>query len=177
MKLFEIVTANQANIDTDQIYPARFLLTTLRQGLGMYLFHDDPSLQIKASVNEKVLIAGDNFGCGSSREHAVWALMDVGIKGIIAPSFGEIFRINCLKNGILAIVLDEAKCFELTHLNPRRIFIDLTHKTINHPNLECMHFDLDSFSHQCLKQGYDQLDYLISHSHAIEQYEHNNQRN
>jgi len=144
----------QPNIDTDQIIPARFLQKPRKGGFGQYLFHDlaeDPGfiLNQPAYRDAQVLVAGKNFGCGSSRENAVWALFDYGFRVVIAPSFGDIFFNNCLKNGLLPIVLD-------TPLG-EKVKVDLESQTVNGH-----HFEIDPFAKHCLLNGIDELDYTLS---------------
>ena len=165
-----IVGRWQHDIDTDQIFPARFLLTEKRQGLGDLVFKDKP-LPKGDPEQTRVLVTGKNFGCGSSREHAVWALLDAGFRAIIAPSFGPIFKNNALKNGLIVIESSDKICKQLATFSARPITIDLESCKITHPQLDSERdFFLDPFSHRCLKEGWDQLDYLLSFHKQIESF-------
>ena len=157
------------NIDTDMIIPKQFLKTIKRTGLGKNLFHEmrydekgnlieDFILNKKPYNESKILLAGKNFGCGSSREHAPWALLDFGIKCIIAPSFADIFYNNCFKNGILPIVLDEKNIQELTEYSKRKTDIEIKIETqeIVYGN-KVFKFDLDSFKKKCMMEGTDDI--------------------
>jgi 3-isopropylmalate/(R)-2-methylmalate dehydratase small subunit len=174
------------NVDTDQIIPARFLKVTDKVGLGKSLFCDwryeeDGSpkesfvLNEKESVGAQVLIAGDNFGCGSSREHAPWALTDWGFRAIVAPSFADIFKGNALKNGLLPIAVDETlHASLLAQVQANRsaaINVDLATQTITFPDGVSTTFEVDPFAKQCLLDGIDQIGYLMSHSDAIAVFE------
>src|SRR5580704_587226 len=146
----------QSNIDTDQIIPARFLQKLRKDGFGQYLFHDlaeDPAFVLNqpAYKGAQILVAGKNFGCGSSRENAVWALFDHGFRVVIAPSFGDIFFNNCLKNGLLPIAL------KLNVVPRQKLKVDLESQTVEgHP------FEIDPFAKHCLLNGIDELDYTLS---------------
>jgi 3-isopropylmalate/(R)-2-methylmalate dehydratase small subunit len=175
-----------ANIDTDKIIPARFLKTIKRTGLGVHLFD---SLRYLADGSEnpgfvlnqikyrsaKILVAGDNFGCGSSREHAPWALQDFGITCIIAPSFADIFHGNCFKNGILPIALPAETCEQLladAALGPNaRLTIDLAAQTITRPDGSVISFEVDPFRKHCLLNGLDDIGLTLEHRTAITAYE------
>src|SRR5437762_865305 len=140
-----VVCVPRENIDTDQIIPARFLKVTDKVGIGAHLFEDRPEFQVKKG--SEVLVAGDNFGCGSSREHAVWALKDFGFKAVISTSFADIFRQNSLKNGFLPVAVDAA-----THalLKPGvRVTIDLASQTLSIEGGPVVTFPIDSFSKTC----------------------------
>lgn len=191
MKPFTTLTSHMAaiptdNIDTDQIIPARFLKTISKSGLGKNLFADwryqaDGSPQPDFPLNQSrargaaVLLAGDNFGCGSSREHAPWALMDFGFRAIISTSFADIFRNNALKNGLLPIIVDEEmlrQLFSLVEEEPEtEITVDLAAQTVTLPDGRSVTFPIDSFSKTCLLEGLDQLGYLLKQEPAIEAYE------
>lgn len=160
------------NIDTDMIIPKQFLKTIRRTGLGQALFHEmryddsgaenpDFILNRPAFRKAQILIAGDNFGCGSSREHAPWALQDFGITCVIAPGFADIFHNNCFKNGILPIRLPEATVRELmqkaAYGNNARFTIDLPSQTITDPDGETIQFDIDPFQKKCLMEGLDDI--------------------
>ncbi len=175
---FETLTSRaarllRANIDTDQIIPARFLKVTERSGLGTHLFEDwAPELEKDAQI----LIAGDNFGCGSSREHAVWALMDRGFRAVIATGFSDIFRQNALKNGLLPITLDSAQHARLLELPATAILtIALPSQTISAAGLNAIRFAIDSFSKACLLEGVDELGYILKHEEQIRAFENQRQ--
>ncbi len=160
MKLLrgKAVVLDKANIDTDQIIPARFLRTTSRKGLGAGLFADRPELLQGQSGS--ILVAGENFGCGSSREHAPWALLDAGFKAVIAPSIADIFRANAIKNGLVPV-----QC--TLHVEPGQpLTIDLESCTV-----EGQPFPLDPFARHCLVNEVDELGYLLSLSNEIDAYE------
>jgi 3-isopropylmalate/(R)-2-methylmalate dehydratase small subunit len=146
------------DIDTDQIIPARFLKGTTKAGLGVHLFADWPDRPQPAEI----LVAGVNFGCGSSREHAAWALTDFGFRAIVARSFADIFRENAFKNGLLAIELPDAACRELVG----DVTIDLAAQRIGP-----FEFAIDPFAKHCLLTGLDELGYLLSHQDAITAHE------
>ena len=171
------------NIDTDMIIPKQFLKTIKRTGLGKNLFHemryDEKGNSIESFIlnkkpfnNSKILLAGKNFGCGSSREHAPWALLDFGIKCIIAPSFADIFYNNCFKNGILPIVLDEKNIQELADYSKRETDIEIKIQTqeIEYGN-KIVKFDLDSFKKKCLMEGTDDIALSLEKSTNIQNYE------
>lgn len=172
------------NIDTDRIIPARFLTTTERAGLGRYAFNDwryrsdgtpnpDFALNKPAAQGCEILVAGRNFGCGSSREHAPWALLDYGIRALLSSEIADIFRGNALKNGLLAVVLNEAEHrYLLTHPGIE-LAIDIAAGTIELPDGGRFRFDLDEFSRHCLLNGVDQLGFLLRHSEQIDSYEKN----
>ncbi len=174
------------NIDTDQIIPARFLKTTDKTGLGKDLFHDwrydaagnpkpDFILNQPRAAGAAALVAGDNFGCGSSREHAPWALLGFGFRAVLSTSFADIFRNNCLKNGLLPVVVDAATHAELLEAvegNPQaEVHIDLASQTLRLPSGRAVTFPIDGFSKQCLLSGVDSLGYLREKAPAIEAYE------
>jgi 3-isopropylmalate/(R)-2-methylmalate dehydratase small subunit len=174
------------NIDTDQIIPARFLKTIDKTGLGANLFADwryrvDGSPKPEFILNQplsqgaKVLLAGDNFGCGSSREHAPWALTAYGFTAVISTSFADIFRNNALKNGLLPVEVDH-KTYDLLlglfeELPRADLTIDLATQTLFLPNGEAVNFPIDNFSKTCLLQGTDELGYLLSFEEPIARYE------
>jgi 3-isopropylmalate/(R)-2-methylmalate dehydratase small subunit len=162
-----VVVLPQVNIDTDQIIPARFLKVTDKVGIGAHLFEDRPDFQV--SKGSQVLVAGDNFGCGSSREHAVWALSDFGFKAVVSTSFADIFRQNSLKNGFLPIVVD-AKTHAL--LKPgTAVVIDLAAQTLSIENGPTVSFPIDSFSKTCILEGLDEIGYILKHEAAIAAFE------
>ena len=171
------------NIDTDMIIPKQFLKTIKRTGLGKNLFfemrYDDNGKEINDFVlnqnpfnKSKILIAGKNFGCGSSREHAPWALLDFGITCVISSSFADIFYSNCFKNGILPIILDDEKIKELSEYAKRKeeIFIDLNEEKIIFGNSETK-FKVDSFKKKCLLEGLDDIALSLKKSNKIENFE------
>jgi len=172
-----------ANIDTDMIIPKQFLKTIKRTGLGKNLFfemrYDDSGNEIKDFIlnqqpynKSKILIAGKNFGCGSSREHAPWALLDFGITCVISSSFADIFYNNCFKNGILPIILKEEKIKELSEYFKRQeeIEIDLNEEKIIFGNNE-FKFDIDSFKKKCLLEGLDDIALSLEKSKKIDSFE------
>jgi len=177
------------NIDTDMIIPKQFLKTIKRTGLGKSLFfemrYDENGKKIQEFVlnrspynNSTILLAGKNFGCGSSREHAPWALLDFGIKCIISPSFADIFYNNCFKNGMLPIVLDEKKIEELVQYSDRKeiIEINLIKQEIVFGN-KMINFEVDSFKKKCLLNGLDDIDLSLEKSEEINSYENTLKKN
>ena len=173
------------NIDTDMIIPKQFLKTIKRTGLGKNLFfemrYDDQGKKIKNFIlnqnpfdKSKILIAGKNFGCGSSREHAPWALLDFGITCVISSSFADIFYNNCFKNGILPIILEESKIKELSEYAKREeeISIDLNEEKISYGNNE-IKFKIDTFKKKCLIEGLDDIALSLNKSDKIENFEKN----
>src|SRR5437762_1688752 len=162
-----VVCVPRENIDTDQIIPARFLKVTDKVGIGAHLFEDRPEFQVQKGFD--VLVAGRNFGCGSSREHAVWALKDFGFKAVISTSFADIFRQNSLKNGFLPIVVD-AKTHAL--LKPGvAVTIDLASQTLSIEGGPSVTFPIDSFSKTCILEGLDEIGYIVKHDAEIAAYE------
>jgi 3-isopropylmalate/(R)-2-methylmalate dehydratase small subunit len=174
------------DIDTDQIIPARFLKATDKSGMGDHLFADwrynaDGSPQSDFVLNKpehqgaQILLAGDNFGCGSSREHAPWALAGFGFRAVISTSFADIFRNNALKNGLLPIVVDaEAHrlLFEVLEEIPHaEVTVDLAAQTVTLPTGQAVPFPIDGFSKTCLLKGTDELGYLLSFEKQIAEYE------
>ncbi len=177
------------NIDTDQIIPARFLKVTDKAGLGDALFSDwryeadgspkpDFILNQQAAAGAQVLFAGDNFGCGSSREHAPWALVAFGFRAVISTFFADIFQNNALKNGLLPVVVEPAVHQALQSRLQRdpeaQVTVDLESQTLTLPDGERVSFPIDPFSRHCLLNGVDQLGYLIGETAAIEAYEAEN---
>ena len=171
------------NIDTDMIIPKQFLKTIKRTGLGKSLFfemrYDHDGKEIKDFIlnnepynNSKILIAGKNFGCGSSREHAPWALLDFGITCVISSSYADIFYNNCFKNGILPITIPEEKIKELAEYSNRKeeISIDLIEQKITFGNNE-IKFEIDDFKKECLIEGYDDIALSLNHKSKIESFE------
>lgn len=170
------------NIDTDRIIPARFLTTTERAGLGKYCFNDwryaqDGSDNPDFPLNKpqargcSILVAGRNFGCGSSREHAPWALLDYGIQAVLCSEIADIFRGNALKNGLLAIVLDDAEHRWLLRNPGIELSIDVREQAIALPDGGRIRFQLEAFARHCLLNGVDQLGFLLQHHNAITHYE------
>jgi 3-isopropylmalate/(R)-2-methylmalate dehydratase small subunit len=175
-----------ANVDTDKIIPARFLKTIKRTGLGVHLFD---TLRYDADGNERpefvlnqpqyrkaeIIIARENFGCGSSREHAPWALLDFGIRCVIAPDFADIFFNNCFKNGILPVRLPRAVCDQLIEDaklgGNARITVDLARQVVVRPNGEEIAFDVDPFRKHSLLEGLDDIGQTLQHAPAIDAYE------
>ena len=173
------------NIDTDMIIPKQFLKTIKRTGLGKNLFfelrYDDKGNEIKDFIlnnkphnNSKILITGKNFGCGSSREHAPWALLDFGITCVISSSYADIFYNNCFKNGILPIILEEEIIKELSEYSNRKeeITIDLKEQKIIYGNKE-IQFDIDQFKKKCLLEGLDDIAISLEKSNKITLFEKN----
>ena len=173
------------NIDTDMIIPKQFLKTIKRTGLGKNLFYEmrydekgkvisDFILNQNPFSNSKILIAGKNFGCGSSREHAPWALLDFGITCVISSSFADIFFNNCFKNGILPIILNEDKIKELSEYANRKeeISVDLSEEKIIYGNNE-VRFEVDKFKKKCLLEGLDDIALSLKKSDKIESFEKN----
>ncbi len=194
MEKFQILVATAAplgliNIDTDMIIPKQFLKTIKRTGLGKNLFHEmrcdmqnnqiaDFVLNKPAYQNAKILVAKDNFGCGSSREHAPWALLDFGIKCIIAPSFADIFFNNCFKNGILPIILDEKSvdCLLNYATNENNQFkIDLVKQEITADN-KIYQFQIDNFKKHCLIEGLDDIGLTLAKKQKISEFEQRNRQ-
>lgn len=176
------IVLRERNIDTDQIIPARFLTTTERKGLGKHAFNDwrtlpdgssNPDFPFNRAENAgaKILVAGRNFGCGSSREHAPWALLDLGLRAVVSAEIADIFRSNALKNGLLPVVLDEAVVDELLARPGIELQIDIATRTLTLPDGRAFHFPLDAFAQTCLLEGVDQLGYLLKQQSAIAQFE------
>ncbi len=175
------------NVDTDQIIPARFLKATTREGFGDNLFADwrylpdgspvpDFPLNDPRYAGAQALVAGRNFGCGSSREHAAWALADYGFKVIISSFFADIFRGNALNNGLLPLQVSEAllqRLFRQIEAEPKtEILVDLENQSLHIPALdETVTFDIDPYKKLCLINGYDDIDYILSRREAIEAWE------
>jgi 3-isopropylmalate/(R)-2-methylmalate dehydratase small subunit len=174
------------DVDTDQIIPARFLKVTDKEGLGAALFADwryladgspNPSfiLNEPASEGALILLAGDNFGCGSSREHAPWALTGYGFRAVVSTSFADIFRGNALKNGLLPIIVDRRTHEALFEARSRdaglTLGVDLAAQSLRLPDGASVEFPIDAFSRHCLLNGIDELGYLLSLDRKIEAYE------
>lgn len=180
-----VATLPMDNIDTDQIIPARFLKITDKAGLGEHVFEDlrrapDGSMRGDFPLNRPdrdgaaILVAGDNFGCGSSREHAAWALAGAGIRVVVSTSFADIFRGNALKNGILPVVLSAAEVARLAGLgrSDTAVTVDLRSQEVLWPDGKAS-FRIDSFARTCLLEGVDELGYILGHDSAITAFELN----
>ena len=194
MKKFNILKGIPAslpmiNVDTDMIIPKQFLKTIKRTGLGKGLFfemrHDESGKKIKEFVlnkepynNSSILLTGKNFGCGSSREHAPWALLDFGIKCVISPSFADIFYNNCFKNGMLPIVLEEKQIEELTQYSERKesIKINLEEQEIVFGNKR-IKFEIEPYKKKCLLHGLDDIALSLEQSEKISSYENKLKKN
>ncbi|MGH9673767.1 MAG: 3-isopropylmalate dehydratase small subunit [Bryobacteraceae bacterium] len=174
------------NVDTDQIIPARFLKTTSKEGLGAQLFYDwrydaagaplpEFVLNQPRAQGAAVLLAGDNFGCGSSREHAPWALVQFGFRAVVSTSFADIFKQNSLKNGLVPVVVPReahAKLFGIVARDPEaRVRVDVGRQTLTLPDGETVEFPIDAFAKHCLLEGVDELGYILQHEAAIAAYE------
>ena len=191
MKKFVKITGIAAplpmiNVDTDMIIPKQFLKTIKRSGLGKNLFHElrydlngniknDFVLNWEYYKNAQILVTGENFGCGSSREHAPWSLLDFGFKSIIAPSFADIFYNNCFKNGILPIILnqDETLYFQKEAENQRKITIDLQKQLVWSEKNKVVKFEVDPFRKKCLLDGLDDIALTLEKVKKIDEYEAN----
>jgi 3-isopropylmalate/(R)-2-methylmalate dehydratase small subunit len=176
----------RANVDTDQIIPKQFLKRIERTGFGEFLFNDwrrsaegvlDPSFVLNQPryTGASILIAGKNFGCGSSREHAVWALADFGFRAVIAPSFADIFANNCVKNGVLTVVLSEQEASEIARkasdLPDYELAIDLEACTVQDSHDFSSKFQIDEFTRHCLLNGLDDIGLTLKHEAEIAAYE------
>jgi 3-isopropylmalate/(R)-2-methylmalate dehydratase small subunit len=170
------------DIDTDQIIPARFLTTTSREGLGDAAFRDlryrdDGSEDLQFPLNRPdaqgcgVLVAGNNFGCGSSREHAPWALLDYGFEAVISTEIADIFRANSLKNGLVPVIVDETTHRWLLDNPGADVEIDVATATLTLPDGKAVKFPIDAFARHCLLEGIDQLGFLRQHMDAINTFE------
>jgi len=170
------------NIDTDQIIPAQFLTTTEREGMGKFCFYgwrfddngaertDHPFLKFDAE-RQQVLVAGSNFGCGSSREHAPWALLDFGFRAVISSQFADIFRSNSLKNGLLPVTVEPHVVDFLFSHPDQRLRIDIRNSTLTVPGYGEFSFPIDPFSAYCLTRGIDQLEFLLENEPEITAFE------
>lgn len=176
------VVMPSTNIDTDQIVPARFLTTTSKEGLGRALFADwrydadgqpkpDFILNRPEAVGCRILVAGRNIGCGSSREHAPWALVDYGFQAVVSTEIADIFKNNSLKNGLLPVVIDDASHAWLLSNPGTEIEIDLATATVRLPNRAPISFPIDPFARYCLMNGVDELGFLLSKNAQIAAYE------
>ncbi len=170
------------NIDTDQIIPARFLTTTTREGLGKHLFTDwryerDGSAKPGFVLNQPeasgcaILVAGRNFGCGSSREHAPWALLDYGFRAVVSTEIADIFRSNALKNGLLPVVVDDATHAWLVANPGAELVIDVEHTSLTLPDGRVATFPVETFARYCLLNGVDEFGFLLSQDERITDYE------
>ncbi|MBW3553729.1 MAG: 3-isopropylmalate dehydratase small subunit [Gemmatimonadetes bacterium] len=181
-----VVALPMENIDTDQIIPARYLKVTDKAGLGEALFadwrydaagrpRDEFALNQPAASGARILVGGHNFGCGSSREHAPWALLGYGFRAVVSTYFADIFANNALKNGLLPIVVEPAAHARLLALAAeapdREVTVDLRAQTLTLPDGEAVDFPIDPFARECLLQGLDQLGFILAEEAAIERYE------
>jgi 3-isopropylmalate/(R)-2-methylmalate dehydratase small subunit len=181
-----VAPLDRVNVDTDQIIPKQFLKRIERSGFGQFLFfdwrfHDDgtpnPEFELNRPGYEEasILVAGRNFGCGSSREHAPWALQDYGFRAIIAPSFADIFFNNCFKNGVLPVVLPEATVNEILSRAKERpgytLTVDLEKQSVEDEEGELARFEVDAFRRQCLLKGLDDIGLTLQHEADIDAYE------
>ena len=173
---------SRSNIDTDQIIPARFLSTTERVGLGKFAFNDwryredgsdNPDFVFNQPeyAGRSILVAGRNFGCGSSREHAPWALTDLGLQAVISSEIADIFRGNSLKNGLLPVVLDQVIVDELLAHPEWELRIDVASTALSVPDGRSFQFHLDAFQQICLLEGVDELGYLLARADDIQRFE------
>jgi 3-isopropylmalate/(R)-2-methylmalate dehydratase small subunit len=180
MTPFSVLTSKtvvipQADIDTDQIIPARYLTSTSREGFGPHLFADwrlDPRFVLNKpeAAGAQVLVAGANFGCGSSREHAPWALTGYGFRAVVSSSIADIFRSNSVKNGLLPVIVDpDSHRFLLEHPGDE-VTIDLREQTLRFAG-RVVRFPIDPFSRHCLLEGMDELGFLLAHADAIAAFE------
>jgi len=178
------VVLPNSDVDTDQIIPARYLTTTTRDGLGKRLFQDwrylpdgsdnpDFVLNKPESAGCSILVAGRNFGCGSSREHAPWALLDFGIKAVISTEIADIFRSNSLKNRLIPVVVDEDTLDWLIANPYADVTIDISRSTLTLPDARSITYPIDRFARHCLLEGIDQLGFLLQQIQATEQFEEN----
>jgi 3-isopropylmalate/(R)-2-methylmalate dehydratase small subunit len=176
------VVLPMADIDTDQIIPARFLTTTTKDGLGRHLFSywrygadgsDNPDFVLNSPDTAacQILVAGNNFGCGSSREHAPWALLDYGIRAVVSTAIADIFRSNSLKNGLLPIVVDDETHAWLVDNPGSEVTIDVAASTLTLPDGRAVNYPIDSFARYCLLEGIDQLGFLQQHDDEISHFE------
>ncbi|MEO5925834.1 MAG: 3-isopropylmalate dehydratase small subunit [Bryobacteraceae bacterium] len=165
------------NIDTDQIIPARYLKSITKEGLGEGLFRDwrtnDPEFPLNKpeSKGAEILVAGDNFGCGSSREHAPWALTQYGFRAVVSTSFADIFKGNSLKNGLLPIIVPADVHKELLASPGAVLKVDLANQTLHLPSGKAVQFPIDPFSKECLMEGVDELGYMLKQDEAIQAFE------
>ncbi len=176
------VVLDRNDVDTDQIIPARFLTTTSREGLGDALFADwrfdrggnevpDFELNRPEARDCEILVAGRNFGCGSSREHAPWALLDYGLKAVVSTEIADIFRSNALKNGLLPVVVDNATHAWLVANPGVELVVDVSESTLTLPDGRSVGYPIDAFARFCLLEGLDQLGFLQQHAADIDAFE------
>ena len=192
MQAFQVHTGkvaplDRANVDTDQIIPKQFLKRIERSGYGQFLFYDwrylpDGKPNPKFVLNQpryagaSILLAGKNFGCGSSREHAPWALLDYGFRAVIAPSFADIFANNCIKNGLLPVVLEESEVTELMGKTAGKVefyplTVDLAEREVRDDSGFCARFEIDDFKRKFLLEGLDDIGLTLKHESSITAYE------
>jgi 3-isopropylmalate/(R)-2-methylmalate dehydratase small subunit len=191
MQAFQVHTGkvaplDRANVDTDQIIPKQFLKRIERSGYGQFLFHDwrylpdgkpNPEFVLNQPryAGASILLAGKNFGCGSSREHAPWALLDYGFRAVIAPSFADIFANNCIKNGLLPVTLDASKMTELLGKAARveiyQLTVDLVEKEVRDDSSFVARFEMDDFKRKFLLEGLDDIGLTLKHESSITAYE------
>jgi 3-isopropylmalate/(R)-2-methylmalate dehydratase small subunit len=187
MERMDIITSKTVvlpveNVDTDQIIPARFLKATSKVGLGSKLFADwrfdaegkpktDFILNRPEAAGASILVAGDNFGCGSSREHAPWALVDYGFRAVISTSIADIFRNNSLKNGFIPVMVDAASHAKLLAAPGATVTISVKDRTVTLPDGAKVTFPIDPFARYCLLQGVDELEFLLSQEKEIAAFE------
>ncbi len=178
----QMVIMPMDNIDTDQIIPARFLKTISKEGLGDQLFFDwryqadgspkpDFILNQPEARSRRILLAGDNFGCGSSREHAPWALLQYGFRAVISTSFADIFKQNALKNGLLPVAVPRDAHALLMNNPDASLRVDLQAQTVTLPDGRAVEFPIDAFSKHCLLEGVDELGYILKQDEAISRFE------
>ena len=175
-----VMPLDRADVDTDQIIPKQFLKRIERSGFGPFLFHDwrqDPDFVLNRPehAGASVLVAGPNFGCGSSREHAPWAIEDAGFRVVIAPSFADIFRSNCGKIGLLAVQLPEPRVRQLLDMAEEdpsvEVTVDLEAQTVSAPGFGEARFEIDAFTRDCLLNGWDDVALTLRHAAEIERFE------
>jgi 3-isopropylmalate/(R)-2-methylmalate dehydratase small subunit len=162
---------NRDDVDTDQIIPKQFLKRVERTGFGEFLFYDwakEPGWELPSNP---ILVAGRNFGCGSSREHAPWALADYGFRAVISTELADIFRSNCLKNGLLPVTVEEPTSAWLISHPGAEVTLDLSAGTLTLPTGRAVTFPLEAFARHCLLQGLDELTFLLQRRNEIEAYE------
>ena len=178
----KILVLPNKDVDTDQIIPARFLTTTSKDGLGKHLFHDwryeengdnKPDFVLNKHANKKIeiLVAGNNFGCGSSREHAPWALTDYGFRAVISSKIADIFKSNALKNGLLPIVVSEKILNTIMDKPDSELSICVQSSKITLPNNDIVEYEIDEFSKFCLIEGIDQLGFIQRNNSSIVEFE------
>jgi 3-isopropylmalate/(R)-2-methylmalate dehydratase small subunit len=182
----KVVPLLRANVDTDQIIPKQFLKRVERSGFGEFVFHDwrrsaegelDPSFPLNQPryAGASILVAGRNFGCGSSREHAVWALADFGFHAIVAPAFGDIFANNCVKNGVLTVILTEDQVKEIARraqdIPDYSLTVDLEERRVSDGHGFSATFTIDDFTRRCLLQGLDDIGLTLQHEAEVSSYE------